>query len=146
MTKLRAFLAIMSLLLIAAPAAAEDTVQLNQACNKPGTVVTSTAPFSGEVETPVGALNLTTAEAGSYVVDLAGTPVGTRKNVTLTLSFDNPVADYDMVVNGVNEFGTDSPEVFTVSNATHCSIISVQTEVFIGAPIDVLTLDVKVAK
>jgi hypothetical protein len=148
MTTLRAMLAILALMLVAAPATAQDEVPLLEPCADVAgaTRVSPAEAFSGVVETPIGAIGSTQAEAGVYLVDLAGLPEGTRRNVTLTLTFDNPFADYDMVIDGNNELSTDSPEVFTVSNANHCKRISVQTEVFIGLPIDELNLSVAPAK
>jgi hypothetical protein len=49
-----------------------------------------------------------------------------------------------MVIDGGNELSTDNPEVFTISNAAHCRKIVVQTEVFMGLPVDELTLSVAV--
>ena len=149
MTTLRTILALLLVLVVALPAAAQEEpeVVLYEPCTNTAdaTVITPAEGFAGVVETPVGALGSTRAPAGTYVVDLAGLPEGTRRTVTFTLSFDNPVADYDLVVNGDNLLSTDNPEYHTLSNSTHCKQITVETEVFLGLPIDVLELSAKVA-
>jgi hypothetical protein len=147
MTLLRSLLAVALLLTLAAtPAAAQEEPVLLQPCtNTAGaTVVTPADAFSDTVPTPVGALGLAQEQAGTFVVDLAGLPVGTRRTTTLTLEMPD-YADYDMVVNGENPFSTDVPEVFVLSARNHCARSDVQTEVFLGLPIDELTLTVDVA-
>ena len=140
-----ALLAVLSAVLIAAPAGAD--VDVYAACTNVGgaTVVTPADGFNGTVTTPVGALNLGTEPAGNYILDLVGKPIGSRGSVTMTLSWDPtpaPVSDYDLVVNGENALSTDFPEVHGLTSLPHCTVISLETSVFVGAPIDTLTLDV----
>lgn len=151
MRHLLVILAALSALALTVPAGAQLAEPvLNEPCtNTDGrTVVTLDAPFSDVVETPVGAGNLTgpiPAGTGEYVIDLQGLEEGVRKTVNLTLSVDNPVADYDLVVNGENDLSTDNPENKSVPNARHCQVVSLETDVFIGVPIDTLTLDVAIS-
>lgn len=126
-------------------AAEGDEPELYGACASPaGTVVTPAEPFSGEVETPVGALNFTFADAGTYTISYEGLEIGTVANrVDLTLDFDTPggLGDYDLVINGVNDLSVEQPERHTES-APHCAVFQLETEVFTGTPFDTLTLDV----
>ena len=80
--------------------------------------------------------------AGTFVLDLAGLPQTSKGKLTFTLSWANPVSDYDLVVNGTNELGTDNPEVITVT-ASHCRKVDVAVDVFVGVPVDELALSVK---
>lgn len=149
MTPLRTVLALLLVLIVALPATAQEEepeVVLHEPCTDTGeaAVITPEEGFAGVVETPVGALGEGRAPAGTYVVDLAGLPEGTRRTVTFTLSFDGPLSDYDLVVNGDNLLSTDNPEYYTLSS-THCRTITVETEVFLGIPTDVLELKATVA-
>ncbi len=147
MNRLSIVLSAVALTALAAPALAVEP-ELNAACTSVpagAIVVTPGAGTSGVVETPVGAFNLGAADAGTYVVDLTGQPKGKKAPVTLTLTMDSPlpVVDYDLVVDGVNEFGTDNPEVVVTAVKGHCQRVVVGTEVFAGLPTDVLTLSAK---
>ena len=74
-------------------------------------------------------------------LSLEGFEVGTRARVTVMLDWDTPggVGDYDLNVNGANDFSVDQPEVETFTIG-HCDALNIQTEVFIGLPVDTLTL------
>lgn len=150
MTRLATLALIVSLLAFAVPAAADTEPVLLAPCTlAEGETAVTPGPdgqFSEVVETPVGALNVVgLVEVGTFVVDLAGLPEDTRRTATMTLGWDNPVSDYDLVVNGANDFGTDNPEVKSLTNRAHCARIDLATDVFVGVPIDVLTLTVRVA-
>lgn len=123
-------------------AALDGDVALNGACAAPAgatVLVPGAEAVEKGVTPPVGALNLTSAQAGTFVVDLAGLPVETVGSLSLTLSWDNPVTDYDLVVDGANDLSTDNPEVKVVDVA-HCTPVDVDLETFIGAPVDEVTL------
>lgn len=133
-----------ALALVAAsgPVLAEDDVAVHTACAAPAGAVVLTPGGEGydeAVTPPVGALNLTSEDLGVFVVDLAGQPVDTAGSLTLTLSWDNPLADYDLVVDGTNDLATDNPETKFVE-VEHCQRVDVGMEVFLGAPVDALTL------
>ena len=153
MTPLRTILALLLLLVLAVPAGAqtdepvgEAEPALHEPCTDTGdaTVITPEEGFTGTVETPIGVAGSTRAPAGTYVVDLAGLPEGTRRSVTFVLSMPDP-SDYDLVVNGDNLLATDNPEYYTLRNSAHCRTITVETEVFLGLPTDTLELGAKVA-
>jgi hypothetical protein len=72
--------------------------------------------------------------------------VGVRKSVTVTLSWDNPVADYDMNVNGTDYDSVEANEVAALGTFAHCSVVSGAAWNFIaGLPIDALLVNVAVA-
>ncbi len=149
MTTTRALLAILSLLLVAAPATAQ-TPEVNQPCANPDgrTVVSPTARFTGTVETPVGAANEgTTGDAGTYIIDLAGLPKGAKAKVDMTLSADavGLLTDYDLIVNGFNAEVIGTPETHTFTNVAHCATYGLGTVVFFGTPLDTLTLDIRIS-
>ncbi|MCW2680018.1 MAG: hypothetical protein JWM62_1419 [Frankiales bacterium] len=148
MKRLLAVTASLSLLVAAGPALAATKAPVNAACKAPSgaTVLKPGAPaVESTVTTPVGAgnglLGDAVVDAGTFVLDLRGKPVGTSGKVTLTLSWDDPVGvtDYELVVNGVNKAAVANPEVQTVK-ATHCKAIKVGVDVFLGLPVDELTL------
>ena len=104
---------------------------------KPGAKAVESNP-----DTPVGALNETASEAGSFVLDLGGKPEGAVGKLTFTLSWANPASDYDLIVGGTNDLATDNPEVRTFK-AKHCKAVPVEVGVYLGLPVDGLTLAVK---
>ena len=142
MKRLLAATATLSLLAAAGPALAAPPK--NAPCKapagatliKPGAKAVESNP-----ETPVGALNEGTSDAGKFVLDLGGKPEGATGKLTFTLSWDTP-SDYDLIVAGTNELATDNPEVVTVK-ARHCKAVPVEIGVFYGVPVDALTLAVK---
>lgn len=144
MKRLLAAAATLTLLATAAPALAAPAK--NGACKapagatliKPGAkAAESTAP------TPVGAVNEGGVEqAGTFVLDLSGKPQGQTGKLTFTLSWDNPLSDYDLIIGGTNDLSTDNPEVRAVK-ARHCKPVPVEVGVYTGVPIDELTLAVK---
>jgi hypothetical protein len=142
MKRLLAAVGVLSVIAAAAPAVAAPAK--HGACKAPaGAIVLKPGKeVTGVIPTPVGVLNTSQSEVGSYVLDLSGRPAATRGKITFTLSWDNPVSDYDLVVNGVNELSTDNPEVASVK-ASHCRAVSLGLEVFTGVPVDELTLAVK---
>jgi hypothetical protein len=159
MTKLLLILSLLSTLVLAAPATAQDdpdpaeeevevvAPELLDSCDLGADVirVTPDVPFDEEIVVPIGALNLAPAETvGRFAIDLAGLEVGTRANVRYELTMDSPspLVDYDLIVNGVNELATDNPETVARSNQAHCSTATVEVVTYIGTPLDVLTLRV----
>lgn len=107
------------------------------------TSITPEEGFDGTVPTPAGAGNFTPAEdAGLHQLDLAGHDVGSTARVRMTLSWDTPaLGDYDLIVNGHNELSTDDPETHS-RTLQHCDLLDLETVVFIGLPVDTLTLQV----
>ncbi len=103
---------------------------------KPGTPLTMTPT------TPIGEFWEFGEPVGDFYVDLGGKPVASTSTLGLTLSWTNPVSDYDLVVNGTNDGSVDNPEVISVKSS-HCKKITVVVDVFIGVPIDELTLVAK---
>lgn len=141
-TRVLAGAAAASLLLAAGPAlAAPKKVKAHPACAVPSgaMVVSPSAPFEADLTPPVGVLNLTTTEIGELWVDLKGVPATARGSVTLTLTYDNPLSDYDLVINGSNSLSTDNPEVHNLK-VSHCKRVELGLEVFTGVPVDSLTL------
>lgn len=114
------------------------------ACKAPAgaTVLKPGKTSEGVTATPVGALNEGTEEAGVFVLDLSGKPTSTTGKIALTLSWANPASDYDLVVAGTNEEATDNPETRIVK-ARHCKPVPVDVSVYLGVPVDELTLKAK---
>lgn len=142
MTRLLAAVGALALLAAAGPALASDPVPVHGACAAPaGAIVVTpdTDAVERDVATPVGALGLAQTQVGDVYVDLAGRPAASTADLVLTLSFDNPVADYDLVTDGNNDLSTDAPETKLLTVA-HCSPVAVAVEVFTGLPVDALTL------
>ncbi len=111
------------------------------------TVLTPEAFYDQVVPTPVGTLGSTQADAAVIQVSLEGQPVGTTAELALTLDWDTPeVGDYDLVTNGDNVLDTAQPEQKTLP-VLHCTVVDIDTEVFLGTPLDTVTLtaDVVVA-
>lgn len=144
MKRILAATATLSLLVAAGPALAAPATY--GACRAPGGA-TLVKPGAKAVEstpaTPVGAANEGTVEnAGTFVLDLSGKPQSKTGKLTFTLSWVNPAADYDLIVGGSNALSSDNPEVLTLK-ARHCKPVPVEVGVYIGVPIDELTLAVK---
>ena len=93
-------------------------------------------------ETPVGALLVSSSEAGSFVLDLSGKPQTATGKLSFTLSWNNPASDDDLIVAGNNDLATDNPETH-IFKAKHCKAVPVEVGVFLGVPVDGLTLAVK---
>lgn len=136
---------------LALPAGAVTTEVLAPCPNPDGlTVVSPAAGFSGVVPTPVGFAFFGPSpveDAGAYLIDLAGRPVGSRTTVTTVLSWDvsGEFGDYDTLINGAEEDvddSTDFPDEHAVANIRHCQVLDLETRVFFGLPIDELTLAV----
>lgn len=111
------------------------------------TVLTPEAFYDQVVPTPVGTAGSTQADAAVIQVSLEGQPVGASAELVLTLDWDTPeVGDYDLVTNGDNVLDTAQPEQKTLP-VMHCTVVDIDTEVFIGTPLDTVTLtaDVVVA-
>ena len=144
MKRLLAAAGALALLASAGPALAAP--EKHGACKAPKDAVVLKAgakPVESTVETPVDVLALQgETPVATYYLDLAGKPASTKGKVTLSLSWSNPVSDYDLVVNGTNELSTDNPEITSVT-ASHCRAIKVGIEVFTGVPVDELTLGAK---
>ncbi len=128
-------------LLAAGPAFAAKPVAKHAPCKAPAGafLVKPGAPLTQTPTTPFGAIGQFEEPVGDFFVDLGGKPVKTKGTLEFELSWSNPVADYDLVVNGVNELGTDNPEVISAS-VSHCKRVSLAIDVFTGAPVDELTL------
>jgi hypothetical protein len=135
---------VLSLVAAAVPALAADEPEVHEPCAAPtgAHVLTPGAPgFDEAVETPLGALNaLGPTEVGDFYVDLGGLPLTKRADIDFVLSFDNELADYDLVTAGENDLSTDAPEFKTVS-VQHCSPLPVAVEVFVGLPVDTVRLE-----
>jgi hypothetical protein len=99
-------------------------------------------PIEQVVETPVGAFNSSPVEVGAFYVDLSGQPASSRGKLALTIAWENPASDYDLVVNDTNDESTDNPEIRSVK-ASHCKAIDVAVDVYLGVPIDEITLTAK---
>ena len=147
MKRLLAATATLSLLAAAGPALAAPSTYGACKAKEGGTVVK--AGGKGYEETflaPAGAGAGLAADnpqdVGSFYLDLAGKPLSTRGKLTLTLAWSNPVSDYDLIVGGTNQLSSDNPEVVDVK-AAHCKPLRVGVDVFVGAPVDELTLTVK---
>ena len=142
MKRILAATATLSLLVAAGPALAAPAKF--GACKAPAgaTLVKPGATVESTVATPVGALNEGTEEAGTFVLDLSGKPQSTAGKLTFTLSWANPASDYDLVIGGTNDESTDNPEVRAVK-ARHCKPVPLEVSVFLGVPVDKLTLAVK---
>lgn len=144
MRRLLAAAGALSLLVGAGPALAAAEPR-HGACKAPeGAVVLKAGakPVESVVATPVGALTGFEQEVGVFYLDLQGKPKSSQGKVALTLSWDNPVSDYDLVVNGSNAESTDNPET-AVAKAAHCKPVEVAVDVFLGVPVDELTLSAK---
>jgi len=143
MKRLLAATATLSLLVAAGPALAAPAK--NAACKAPAgaTLVKPGAKaVESKVPTPVGALNEASKEAGTFVLDLSGKAQSATGKLSFTLSWANPVSDYDLVVAGSNDEATDNPET-RVFKAKHCKPVPLEVSVYLGAPTDQLTLSVK---
>lgn len=136
--------AVLSLLAAGGPALAAAEPK-HGACKAPeGAVVLKAGdkPVESTVATPVGVLGGAEQEAGVFYLDLQGKPESSKGKITLTLSWANPASDYDLVVNGSNAESVDNPEVAT-TKASHCKPVKVDVDVYLGVPVDELTLTAK---
>ena len=143
MKRILAATATLSLLAVGGPALAAKA-PVHAACKAPaGAIVLKPgATYEEGTATPIGALNEGTEDAGTFVVDLSGKPTSTTSKLSLTISWSNPVADYDLVVDGTNDEATDNPEIRVVK-ARHCKPIDVDVSVYLGVPADQITLKAK---
>lgn len=114
------------------------------------TAITPAAGFDEEITTPVGALTGGSefgvgevTELGYFQLDLAGYEVGTPGRLTMTLSWDTPagLSDYDLIIDGSNEYSAASPETHT-RTLGHCGRVDLAADVFTGTPLDTVTLQV----
>ena len=145
MKRLLATTAALSLLVAAGPALAATKAPVHGACKAPaGATLLKPGGKASEatVATPVGVANEGSSDAGSFVLDLSGKPESSSGKITLTLSWANPVSDYDLVVGGTNDAASDNPEIRVVK-ARHCKAVPVEVSVFLGVPVDELTLAAK---
>lgn len=131
-------------LLGAGPVLAAKPVPKHAPCKAPAGafVVKPGTPLTQTPTTPIGALGGFEAAVGDFFVDLGGRPNSSTSTLEFELSWANPLSDYELVVNGVNEMGTDNPEVISVKGS-HCRRVTVAIDVFTGAPVDELTLVAK---
>ena len=158
MVKLLGLAVLVAALVFVGPAGAvegEVPAEVNAPCpaREGATVVTPSEDFSGTVPTPVGVMfegPSPVEEAGSYVIDLAGRPVGSKAIVSTLLSWDlsgEMLGDYDVLIDGTEESveeSTDFPDLHERVNVRHCQVLALQTRVFTGVPLDTLTLEVSV--
>lgn len=149
MRTLLVIISVLSALVLAVPATAQTPeIELLDPCDNPDglTVVSPAKRFTGEVETPIGQAFIgTTGDAGSYIIDLAGLPVGTTAKVDMTLDAEAvAIADYDLVVNGTGSDIAGTPETVSLTGVAHCAEYVLGTTVFFGTPLDALTLDIRV--
>ena len=144
MKRILAATATLSLLAAGGPALAAAKAPVNGACKAPAgaTVLKPGKTFEGATATPVGAFNEGTERAGTFVVDLSGKPASTVSKLSLTISWENPVSDYDLVIGGTNDEATDNPETRVVK-ARHCKPVEVDVSVYLGVPTDDITLKAK---
>jgi hypothetical protein len=144
MKRILAATATLSLLAVGGPALAAAKAPVHAACKAPaGAIVLKPgATYEEATDTPVGAFNEGTEKAGTFVVDLSGRPTSTTSKLGLTLSWENPASDYDLVVGGTNDEAGDNPETRVVK-AKHCKPVEVEVSVYLGAPIDEITLKAK---
>lgn len=144
MRRLLATVAAVSLLGAGPALAAAKPVAKHAPCKAPAGafVVKPGTPLTQTPTTPVGALGGFEEPVGDFYVDLGGRPVTTTSTLEFELSWVNPVSDYDLVVNGINELGTDNPEFIAVKG-NHCKRVNVAIDLFTGVPVDELTLVAK---
>ena len=147
MRRLLAAMATVSLLAAAGPALAVGPTY--GACKAPeGAIVLTPSGKAYEevVTTPVGAgAGITGSyeeEVGKFYLDLTGKPESTKGAITFTLSWANPVSDYDLIIGGANELSSENPEVHKVK-AKHCRPLQVGVDVFVGVPVDEIVLNAK---
>lgn len=136
--------AVLSLLAAGGPALAAAEPK-HGACKAPegATVLKAGAkPVESTVPAPVGAFNSSEQEVGEFYLDLQGKPASSKGKITLTLSWANPGSDYDLIVNGTNAESADNPEI-AATKASHCKPVKVGVDVFLGVPVDELTLTAK---
>lgn len=142
----RALVAIAALSLLAAGGPALAAAEPKHgACKAPeGAVVLKAGakPVESSVATPVGLLGGAEQEVDVFYLDLQGAPQSSKGKITLTLSWANPASDYDLVVNGTNAESIDNPEIAT-AKAAHCKPVKVGVDVYLGVPVDELTLTAK---
>lgn len=123
-----------------------DAVDVYDACtDTDGKIVVSDAvSFDETITTPIGALNQTPEEVGTFVLDLSGREVGSRGSLEFVLGWDTPegLGDYDLITDGDNQLSTAQPEFKDVSFLGHCSEVTVEVAVFTGTPLDTVTLGV----
>jgi hypothetical protein len=148
MKRLLAAAAAASLLAAAGPVLAAAPAK-HGACKAPSDAIVvqpGGAQYETVTPTPVGAgAGLTGSyeeQVGTFYLDLQGQPASTRGSITFTLSWLNPVSDYDLIVNGANELSSDNPEISKVK-AKHCRALKVGVDVFLGVPVDEITLTAK---
>ncbi|WP_157965744.1 hypothetical protein [Euzebya rosea] len=134
-------IAVLALVVMAAvPVGADDDVL------QPCTTSNPTITLAGESHTPDTPLEPLVGETSiTFTVDLAGNPVtDTKANVDLFLTWDDEVSDFDMAIGEDGTYGTtvlDGPsEALLVTNATHCSTITVDILNFAGSPLATLNL------
>jgi hypothetical protein len=88
-------------------------------------------------------------DLSDQVVAEGAEPVATA-DVTVVLSWDTPVSDYDMTVNGTDVWNNPVPpetsESIVLDNLKHCAYVDVNVWTYVGTPIDVVTLTLEVAQ
>jgi hypothetical protein len=122
--------------------------ELLAACtNSPDLPRITVEGHSGTVATPAPPFG---EESASYVLDLAGQPVGTTANVNVALSWTIPVNDFDLDAASSGSAGESInvqpvdpalEEVF-LSGVKHCGVVTATAVNFLAAVVvDTLTLD-----
>ena len=147
MRRILAAAGVLSLLAGAGPALAAEP--RHGACKAPADAIVVKAgakaveqTFTAPAGAGAGLVADNPTDVGTYYLDLSGKPQATRGKMTLTLSWTNPVSDYDLIVGGVNQLSSDNPETVAVK-ASHCKPVQVGVDVFVGVPVDELTLSAK---
>ncbi len=121
------------------PAGAADEVALNEPCTGDN-VITATGSTE-DVETPMLPGDVTTA---AFVLDLAGTPVGTTATVDADLQWGDPT-DYDFELNGTAS-GSFNPidgdgETVSLTKVKHCQTLNATMTNFAGNPLASMTIE-----
>jgi hypothetical protein len=84
---------------------------------------------------------LSSAEAGTFVLDLSGKPQSTVGTLTFTPSWDDPASDDDMIVAGTDDEAIEDPELRSLQ-AQHGKPVPLAITVCTGVPVHALTLAV----
>ena len=142
-----------ALVLTALPATADGheppptEPELNAACTaRPGTQVLTPEGFEGTIPTPNPPLEET---ATSFVLDLAGLPVGTTASADVLMTWGIPTNDFDLNVNGEDSQNIQpidpAEENILATGLRHCSAVDVTALNFLApVVVDTLALDIAV--
>lgn len=142
-TLFRLLLLVALVVSVALPATAQGEVELLKPCGGPLTTV-GYDDLSTQIATP--AVPLASATTVAHIIDLAGEPVGSTARVDVTVSWDDPVSDFDIDVNGTASAGftvlSGPQETVNLGTLKHCSVITTEVANFSGSPLAAITLDI----